>query len=236
MRFPNAYRGISKLFAAEILKLIAAGLLFAAGIAGIIGSGSYLVDMAKTSQITEEAVQGIVSSPGVIAAAFLSVGAMILLIIAYIMNIVGLGQAGKDEPNFRNAFIVSIVVLAITVVAAFLSGTNVAGGAGSDITNTIMRACEIFVMISVVVGIMNLSNAFNNGGMYEFGRKIIIIVIISIGIALAVNFISIFFWNNSAIAIVDGILALIGAVAMFVGYIAYIIYLAKAKRMLREDG
>lgn len=236
MRFPNAYSGISKLFVAEILKLIATGLIFAAGIAAVIGSGSALVNLTEQSQVTEEMIESLIANPGVIAGVFLGLGAAILYIIAYIMNIVGLGQAGKDEPNFRNAFIVSIGVLVITVVAAFLSGTNVGGGAGSDITNAIIRACEIFVMISVIVGIMNLSDALNNEGMREFGRKIIIIISISIGIAIVVNFISIFFGNNSTVATVDGILSIIAAIAAFVGYIAYIIYLAKAKRMLREDG
>lgn len=235
MRFPNAFRGVSKLFVAEILKLIATGLIIAAGISGVVGGATAVVEnMYQGTEITEEMVLSIIGSPGVIAAAFLGLGAMILFIIAYIINLVGLAQAGRDEKYFRNAFFVSIAVLVISIVASFLSGSNAAGGAAGDIAATARTVCEIFVMVSVVTGIMSLANVLNNDGMQRFGRKLNIIIIVSIGIGAVTTFINIFFGNNSVAQTVDAVLGLISGIAMTVGYIAYIIYLTKAKKMLRD--
>ena len=55
MRFPNAFRGVSKLFVAEILKLIATGLIIAAGISGVVGGATAVVEnMYQGTEITEE--------------------------------------------------------------------------------------------------------------------------------------------------------------------------------------
>lgn len=235
MSFPNAFRGVSKLLVAEILNLIATGLIIAAGISGIVGGASAVINtVSQTTEITEETVESSIGSPGVIAAVFMGMGAMILFIIAYIINLVGLAQAGRDENNFRNAFFVSIAVLVISIIASFLSGSNAGDGAAGDIAATARTVCEIFVMVSVVTGIMSLASMLNDSGMQNFGRKLIIIIIVSIGIGAVASFINIFFGANSVVHAVDGIMGLISGIAMLVGYIAYIIYLAKAKKMLRE--
>ena len=159
MRFPNAFKGVSKMFAAEILKLIATGLTVATGVAGIVSASGVIQSAVNGAEITEELVANNINVGGVIVAGILGVGAMILYIIAYIMNLVGLAQAGRDEENFGSAFGLSIAVLVISIATAVLTGLSIGGNVPENIASTARTVCEVIVMILVVSGIMNLAES-----------------------------------------------------------------------------
>lgn len=235
MRFPNAFKGISKVFAAEILKLIATGLTIATGVAGIVSSAGLIEKAAEGAQITEDLIASNVNVGGLVATGILGVGAMILYIIAYIMNLVGLRQASYDEDSFGTAFGLSIAVLIISIGTAVLTAFSVGGNIPNEIAGTARTVCEIIVMILVVQGIMNLSDRLNDEKMGSFGMKVIVVIAIFVIGAAAANFISIFFGGYGWAQRVDGILDIISGVALLIGYIVYIIYLGKAKKMLREN-
>ena len=79
MRFPNAFKGISKVFAAEILKLIATGLIIATGVAGVVSVSPELIEKAaEGAQISGDVAASNVNLGGIIAMGILGVGAMIL--------------------------------------------------------------------------------------------------------------------------------------------------------------
>lgn len=235
MRFPNAYKGISKMFVAEILKLIAAGLIVAGSIATIFsGVGSVIGAAIENADVTEQQLDQMITAPGALIAGIVMGGiAMLLFIIAYILNLVGLGQASRDEDNLRNAFIVSIVVLIVSIISAIITSTNVASGTGGDIAQVVRTVAEIFVMISVIIGVQNLARALGDRGEQVLGNRLLTVITISLIVSAVATFISIFF-NNSVMQTVDGILGIIAGVAMIVAYIMYIIFLGKARRILRE--
>ncbi len=234
MRFPNAFKGISKVFAAEILKLIATGLIIATGVAGVVSVSPELIEKAaEGAQISGDVAASNVNLGGIIAMGILGVGAMILYIIAYIMNLVGLRQASKDEDAFGSAFGISIAVLIISIATAVLTASSIGGNIPDEIASTARTVCEIIVMILVVTGIMNLSDRLNNERMSGLGRAIIVIIAIFVIGAAVVTFISIFFGGYGWAQRVDGIIDIVRGVVLFIGYIAYIIYLGKAKKMLR---
>ena len=235
MRFPNAFKGVSKMFAAEILKLIATGLTIATGVAGIVSSVGVIKLASEGVQLTDELVANNVNVGGLVATGILGVGAMILYIIAYIMNLVGMHQAGKDEDNFRNAFGVSIAVLIITIGTAVLTGLSIGGNVPENIASTARTICEIIVMILVVGGIMNLAEMCRDERMVSFGKKVSVMIMVFVIAAAVATFISIFFGRLAWAQHVEGILDIISGVALFIGYIIYIIYLGKAKKMLREN-
>jgi len=233
MRFPNAFKGVSKLFAAEILKLIAAGLIVAGGIATLFGSAGVIYEVSEGAELTEQLVAANISPVPVVVGFALVGAAMILFIIAYIMNLVGLGQASRDEENFRNAFIVSIIVLIISVATAIITGTNVAAGMGGNISQLARTIAEIIVMVSVIMGVQNLARYLGDSGEEVLGNRIITTIMVSLIVSAAASFISIFF-NNSVMYTIDGILGIISGIAMIVAYISYIVFLGRAKRILRE--
>ena len=235
MRFPNAFKGVSKMFAAEILKLIATGLTVATGVAGIVSASGVIQSAVNGAEITEELVANNINMGGVIVAGILGVGAMILYIIAYIMNLVGLAQAGRDEENFGSAFGLSIAVLVISIATAVLTGLSIGGNVPENIASTARTVCEVIVMILVVSGIMNLAERLRDEKMISFGEKVSVLILIFVIAAAVATFISIFFGRMAWAQHVEGILDIISGVALFIGYIIYIIYIAKAKKMLREN-
>ena len=235
MRFPNAFKGVSKMFTAEILKLIAAGLLIAFGIAGLASSAGAIELAVEGVPVTEGMIEDNVNAGGLLVAVILGVGAMILYIIAYIMNLVGMHQAGKDEDNFRNAFGVSIAVLIISIGTAVLTALNIGGNVPENIASTARTICEVIVMLLVVSGIMNLAEMCKDERMVKFGKTVSVLVLIFVIGAAVATFISIFFGRLEWAQHVEGILDIISGIALFIGYIIYIIYLGKAKKMLREN-
>lgn len=235
MRFPNAFKGVSKMFAAEILKLIATGLTIATGVAGIVSSAGVIKLASEGVQLTDELVASNVNVGGLVATGILGVGAMILYIIAYIMNLVGMHQAGKDEDNFRSAFGISIAVLIISIGTAVLTGLSIGGNVPENIASTARTICEIIVMILVVGGIMNLAEMCRDEKMVRFGKTVSVLILVFVIAAAVATFISIFFGRLAWAQHVEGILDIISGVALFIGYIIYIIYLGKAKKMLREN-
>ena len=90
-------------------------------------------------------------------------------------------------------------------------------------------------MILVVSGIMNLAERLRDEKMISFGEKVSVLILIFVIAAAVATFISIFFGRMAWAQHVEGILDIISGVALFIGYIIYIIYLAKAKKMLREN-
>ncbi len=235
MRFPNAFKGVSKMFAAEILKLIATGLTIATGVAGIVSASGVISAAAGGAQLTEELVANNINYGGMLVAGLLGIGAMILYIIAYIMNLVGLHQAGRDEDNFHTAFGVSIAVLVISIATAVLTGLSIGGKVPENIASTARTVCEIIVMILVVSGIMNLADSFRDEKMIKFGKTVSVIILIFVIGAAVATFISIFFGRMAWAQHVEGIMDIISGIALFIGYIVYIVYLGKAKKMLREN-
>lgn len=105
MRFPNAAAGVKKIFTAEILALIGA-------IATVIGTISALIAVAAAAN---NSTGGTAVAGG--ASVIFLLGAGVLGIIAFIMNIIGINSAAKDEASFKTALICVIVGIAGTAIA-----------------------------------------------------------------------------------------------------------------------
>ena len=96
MRYPNAAKGIKKIFLAEILSIIAAVLcvgvlvLLAVSHVNLNESGDVLRDKLKASGM---------STPFLIY----SLGTLVLFLFSYILNMAGITQAAHDEESFRRA-------------------------------------------------------------------------------------------------------------------------------------
>ena len=76
MTYPNAYKGVGKIFVAEILYLIAACLSLVVNILSAVGGSALLAGGA------------------------IVIGAAILMIISAFINISGVSNASQDEPEF----------------------------------------------------------------------------------------------------------------------------------------
>ena len=147
MRYPNAAKGIKKIWIAEILSILAA-LLIAALV--ILVSANHV----DTSISGEEAVQVLeaakISGPIVV----LGVGMMLLMLVSYFLNMAGIINASKDEAGFKRALWTLLASMAFGIVAAILENSNVKVANWLKIPSTLF---ELVVMIYVLEGIANLA-------------------------------------------------------------------------------
>lgn len=210
MQFPNAYKGVSKLFIAEILALIGA-LVMVAG-AGIAVGGA--VTALDTGSL--DAAGGLVAG-----GAITMLGGLVLPIVGYILQLVGLGQASKDEPkNFKVAFIAAIVALVASLATSFASSVEWLG----TVLTFVVGIANICVFVFTIGGIMELARQLNRPDVASLGNKILWMIIITYALSFVMKIIP--------IAELATVLGIASAVLSLVTYIVFLVYLSKAKKML----
>ena len=101
MTFPNANAGVKKVYNAQVLSIIGMILSVIAGILGAIGEAN--------------------DSGAVVGAALVVIIAAAIMIIAEIMNIVGVNRASKDEEAFKKALIALVVGIVANVLMIYSS-------------------------------------------------------------------------------------------------------------------
>ena len=190
MQFPNALQGVKKIYKAEILSLIAAACIIIAGLLAIVAAAGESLGV-------------------VVIAGIFGVASAVLLIIAFIMNIVGVKRASLDEPAFKTAFYVLIIgIIAGIVMGAFQSNSFISG-----LGNTVSKIMEFLASYYICTGIINLADKLNDSAVSEKGKKVRSMLIIVWLLSAVVGLISGIVSNGSAGSVIGGILAIVGVVA-----------------------
>ena len=218
MKFSNAAKGVSKIFTAEILGLIAFVLMGIGSIA-VIGAA------ASSGDTVSNAAAGSIVGGGILA----TIGA-IIMIIGAIINIVGLVQAGKDEPFFKYALYAMIIYF---VVSLIISIALSASGSAKDYASNGGTLLNLIVNVLVIQGIINLAGRLKEREIAAKGKTLMTILIVIFALAFVASLISAIFGGALA-STIAGIIALVALVLDLIGYIIYLTLLAKAKKMLAK--
>lgn len=217
MKFPNAAKGISKIFTSEILALIAT---IATGVATILAVVMYA--SAKTNSTAGAAASGI----GMLV---LGLGASVLLVIALILQIVGVVQTSKDEDSFKMIIYLTIFTLIVAVVAAIFSRVTFL----NNIANAVSSIGSFVTTLLIILGIGNLGVQVGNDEVIDKCSSQFKLIL-GIGIvALLARFFCIFLPTVPAQGIVIA-LAVVALVLSIIQYILYLSLLSKAKKMLND--
>lgn len=217
MKFPNAAKGISKIFTSEILALIAA---IATGVATILAAVMYA--SAKTNSTAGAAASGI----GMLV---LGLGASVLLVIALILQIVGVVQTSRDEDSFKMIIYLTIFTLIVAVVAAIFSRVAFL----YNIANAVSAIGGFVTTLLIILGIGNLGVQVGNDEVIDKCSSQFKLIL-GIGIvALLARFFCIFLPTIPAQGIVIA-LAVVALVLSIIQYILYLSLLSKAKKMLND--
>ena len=217
MKFPNAAKGISKIFTSEILALIAA---IATGVASILAAVMYA--SAKTNSTAGAAASGI----GMLV---LGLGASVLLVIALILQIVGVVQTSRDEDSFKMIIYLTIFTLIVAVVAAIFSRVSFL----YNIANAVSAIGGFVTTLLIILGIGNLGVQVGNDEVIDKCSSQFKLIL-GIGIvALLARFFCIFLPTVPAQGIVIA-LAVVALVLSIIQYILYLSLLSKAKKMLND--
>lgn len=204
MKYPNAYEGLKKLFVAEILLVVVA----AGGVAVQIMTASAL---KAGSEIPSEA-------------ASVATLCMIVTIAGYIVNLLGLNQAGKDEAFFRTAFMMALLTVAASVASSVL--TAIGYDSAQSIAATIGELLQIFIIIYTIYGIGSLAEKSKSTDLAQLSRKLLMLIPAILFISMAVRLVGGF----SGGKIADETVETAAAVAVLAAHIIYMVLLGKAAK------
>ena len=220
MRFPNAYKGLKKIYRSEILILIV-GIL--TGIAGFFGAQA-------ASQIAEQGEEGITAATafGVMIPIMVS---GIITIIAAFMQFLGLKNAAKDDAEFKKGYTYALIGLALAIVFGILSIMKIENAMITDLSKILSNFIEIVITFYIITGIISLSEKLDDPEMAARGKKIFYMYAAGVILASLVDLICTVMNldKSGTIAVVLGGLSALLAV---IAYVLYLGYLGKAKRML----
>ena len=217
MKFPNAFSGIKKIWLAELLMLLAA-------VIGIV----LIFVIAANSTVQGEAIivnKAAVETPS----AILGIAAAVIALVAFILNLVGLIIARKDDGAFKIALIVTLLGVVASAVSAIWSSNQ-------TLNKWMDTAITIFSMLAsyyVLTGIANLADQIPDEATKAVALKSRTLVE---GTFCAT---AIFKLIINIFKIQDGstiytILAIVAAVLELVSYILYLRALSKGKKMLAK--
>ena len=212
--FKEAYEGVKKIHKAEILALIAAILM-------LVGS----IIAATGIQAGEETASG---SGLLIGGGLAVIIAGVLMIVAEIMNIIGVNRASKDEPAFKNALVALLVGIVANIVMAAFSSNATVSGMGKSVGNIM----EMMASYYICTGVMNLADRLNDSDVSASAKKVRSILM-GIWIASAVlNALTTLFGANETMQAIIGGSAIVCGIISIVAYFLYIGMLGKAEKML----
>lgn len=225
MRFPNAAKGVKRIFTAQILQLIGS-------ICGVIGLLIVVGGLAAAG-ITKGSDAGIAALVGgSIGGVMLIIAYIVLVIIAFIMQLVGIINARHDEDSFKSALICLIIEIIAPVIGGFFMNTN---ATVTSLFTTFGNLMGLFVTIFIISGIIKLADQLNRGDVSTKGSNILKIIIVIAGLSLILSIVSSFMLTNIAIMVTAMILLAVALVLSVVQYIMFLTLLAKAKKMLLES-
>ena len=216
MKYENAYKGVSKIFSAQILRLLA-------GIFGVISAVFAVFTLASAMAGSLGGTAGF------------GIGTIVLLvliavfsIIAFILMLVGTGNAGKDEPFFKTALLWLMIGIIASIASSCLSTFPV----GASIFKIIATVADILSTFYIISGIVSLADKIGNTDVSAKGNLLMKMIIAVYVIAIIIEIISLITKLAVAGAVIAGILGIIAAVLSVVSYILFLVLLSRAKKML----
>ncbi len=215
MKFPNAAKGVKKIFTAEILSLIAALL-------SIVGIAMMIITRAAEESHAENAT--VVAGLGTIA---LLAAAAIIILIAGIMSLVGIINASKDDGAFKAA----LIAILIGVCASIVSGIFSQNSTVQSICQIVQNLMNIFSTVFVIQGISNLAVKVGNTQVASQAKTILAIIVVIYVLSLIASILVVVFGGQFA-SVTAGIIAVVALVLDVIAYIVYLSLLSKAKKIL----
>ena len=234
MTFPNATKGVKKLFTAEILKLISVICLAA----GLISAVLAFVSAANKSEAGAGATA--------VAAVIFMLASSILIIIGGIIMLVGLVQAGRDEVSFKSALICILGEIIALAIAAIISANSAAGmsgpvmdlaaaGGSMSLSHLILSIANLLITIFIITGVIRLADKLNDAGVSNKGGNVLKIIVVVNVLVIIADIIALIFGANPATAMTCGILLIVALVLQIIQFFMYLSLLNNGKKMLANN-
>ena len=152
MKYPNAAKGVKRIFTAEILKLVGT-------ICGVIGLTIVAIGL-MTAKVTNGSDAGIVT-----LVVSLGIGALpliawfVLRLIGFILRLVGIINAKRDEDSFKSSLVCLILEMVSVVVSGVFLGIN--STVVASVLYSFAELMGLFVTLFIISGIIKLADKLN---------------------------------------------------------------------------
>ena len=229
MKFPNTFKGIKKIWIAEMLMLIAAVmsivLLFIIANNSVVIEGTTVAENAVAVEDTLIVNTEAVKTP----TAIFGIGAAVLILIAFLLNLIGIINCRKDDSNFINALVATLLGVVCGVINAIWGEKNPRLGSWMEFV-MVMESC--YASYYVLTGVSKLSEAYPDEATKKLVDKsrnwLLGSFCLSAGLKLIVDIFN----------IQDGtpktIMAIVAVLAEIIAYVIYLMALNKSKKMLAK--
>ncbi len=217
MKFPSAYKGVKKLFIAEILSVIAALLVLTTSVMSLVG-------LKVEGALVAAGTTGLVAS--------------IALIVAFILSLIGLHQAGKDELQIQYSFCLTILAIILSLVAIILGAFKDSSVCVtiSGYVNIVVDVITVFALEFVLRGIATLADKLGDKNMAQKGRLLATLVLFLFAISIILGLFSSIITHNAGdwVSTTIAVAALIAGIAELIVYILIFVYYGFATKMLKK--
>ncbi len=211
MKYPNAANGINKIFMSEVIALAASIVVLVCSVIGVL--------------CFEDPDLEILVGVLVIIVLF----ALGFFVLAYILQIVGIMRASKDEPAFKVSVISIIAAMILTVLEGVFYGNHFA----SFFVEIAGDVAQFFLVHYIIHGIMHIADHLERPDMIKKGKIIFRVIYIAIAFEIIVRIFEIIFGKEvgEQLSMPFGIVAEILKVAE---YVMFLTYVGKANKMMKS--
>lgn len=220
MRFPNACKGLKKIFFAELISLIALV--------------PYAVSLVLIQFLPEEINKNNAEIlPAEVVVTILSILSLVMMTVAYVLNIIGYVTASKDNESFKKAMLLTIAGMVLTVVSGIMENAN-----GNPIlTNTfdsMENILDLLITLMTISGIVTLSVTYGDLRMVESG-KALFKFLFAIYLPTLIAYVFVYLLRNTRSAAILAVTVTFISFALNTVYsLLYLRYLYRAVNMLEE--
>ena len=200
--FKNSINGLKKIYIGILLQLVVMG----------IGALASLISL----------IFGDSEGFGAVVMVIMTVLMLLAMIASYVFQLIGTFKNKEIDQNFLYAFICLIVCVVMAVLNFIVSNRIL-----SSINSLLGTAASILTVYFVLTGCVNLIKEFNNEELTSKTLKARLIIMILLGVAGVISFVSIIMRGGERT--VMGILSIIEALVTLAAYVIYFLYL---KRLL----
>ena len=217
MRFPHAHSGVKKLFICELIGIIATTLAVVGAILAAIG-------LKKNALL--------------LTGGSLLLASGIALVVVFILQLVGLHQAGKDELQIKYAFCLVIIGVVLSLIASILSALS-----SHPVLVTIGKYFAIAVDVATVIaleytlsGIATLAGKLGNEKMRKMGEGLALAVLILFIVSIVLSLYATILNANVKdwVKITVSVASVLAALAELVVSLLTLVYYGKSTKMLKE--
>ncbi len=220
MRFPNACKGLKKIFFAELISLIALV--------------PYAVSLVLVQFLPEEINKNNAEIlPAEVVVTILSILSLVMMTVAYVLNVIGYVTASKDNESFKKAMLLTIAGMVLTVVSGIMENAN-----GNPIlTNTfdsMENILDLLITLMTISGIVTLSVTYGDLRMVESG-KALFKFLFAIYLPTLIAYVFVYLLRNTRSAAFLAVTVTLISIALNTVYsLLYLRYLYRAVNMLEE--